>query len=186
MEDLKRVVFLDRDGVINRDSPDYIKDWSEFKFLPGSIEAIKDLTLNGFAIIIITNQSAINRKLISEDTLKKIHDRMNSIINAHGGKINKIFSCPHIPEDRCNCRKPKPGLIYEAQKRFLIDLSASSFIGDSSRDIECAKKAGCRHAVLVKTGNGTKAEKELSEKKIVPDWVAENLYEAASWIIANH
>jgi len=180
---LQKVVFLDRDGVINRDSPDYIKNWSEFEFLPRSIEAIKRLTLNGFTTIVISNQSAINRKLTSRKDVEHIHAMLKNTVKSRGGEIQDIFFCPHTPEERCNCRKPKPGLIYTAQKTHRIDLASSTMVGDSAKDIECAKNAGCGHAVLVKTGNGTRVEKFLTENKVSPDLIAPDLYEAVSWII---
>jgi D-glycero-D-manno-heptose 1,7-bisphosphate phosphatase len=182
---LKKIVFLDRDGVINRDSPDYIKNWSEFEFLPGSISAIKHLTLNGFETIIITNQSAINRKVISRQDLDTIHTMMKSAVESEGGEIKDIFFCPHTPDDDCDCRKPEPGLIFQAQMRYGIDLSKAVMVGDSAKDIECARNAGCGHAVLVRTGSGIRAEKILAEKKIFPDHIAEDLYEAAMWILDN-
>ena len=183
----KRVVFLDRDGVINHDSPDYIKSWSEFEFLPGSLEALKQLTLNGFSVIIITNQSAIHRKMISKEDLDVIHDMMKKNVQSNGGEIKDIFYCPHIPQDKCDCRKPKPGLIYRAKKRYRIDLKASIMVGDSAKDIECARNAGCGSAILVKTGNGVMAEKILKERMIYPDVIVRDLLEAVSWIVTrNH
>ncbi len=179
----QRVVFLDRDGVINRDSVDYIKTWEEFEFLPGSIEAIKLLNSNGFTTIIITNQSAINRKMISKEGLEHIHALMKKEIKSGGGDIKDIFYCPHIPEDGCDCRKPEPGLILQAQKKYRIDLLDSVMVGDSAKDIECARRAGCRLGVLVKSDNFLNAEKILSEKKIFPDYIASNLYDAAIWIL---
>jgi len=181
---LQKVVFLDRDGVINRDSPNYIKSWAEFEFLPGSIEAIKTFTNNGFTTIIISNQSAINRNLMPMKKLDYIHQMMKKTVKSQGGEIKDIFFCPHTPEDGCDCRKPKPGLIFTAQKIYKIDLSTSTMIGDTVKDIECAKKAGCAHTVLVKTGNGVMSEKILAKKNILPDHVAENLYEAARWILS--
>jgi D-glycero-D-manno-heptose 1,7-bisphosphate phosphatase len=179
----QNVVFLDRDGVINRDSPDYIKSWSEFEFLPGSLMALKLLTLNRFTIIIITNQSVIHRKMVSENGLNFIHEMMKKTVQSKGGEIKDIFYCPHIPEDRCDCRKPKPGLIYRAKKTYRIDLDSSYMVGDSAKDIECAINAGCGSAILVKTGNGVTAEKLLKEKMIQPDVIVPNLLEAVNWII---
>ena len=179
----QKVVFLDRDGVINRDSPNYIKSWAEFEFIPGSLEAVKQLTQNGFATIIITNQSVINRKMVSREGLDYIHTMMKTDIESKGGAIKDIFFCPHIPEDGCNCRKPNPGLIYKAQQKYRIDLATAVMVGDSAKDIECARNAGCGHAVLVKTGNGVKAEKILKEKAIYPDYVARDLLEAVSLIV---
>jgi D-glycero-D-manno-heptose 1,7-bisphosphate phosphatase len=177
------VVFLDRDGVINRDSPDYIKSWSEFEFLPGSLEAIKKLTKNGFVVIVITNQSVIQRKMISLKALEHIHDMMKKTVLSSGGDIKDIFFCPHVPEDECDCRKPNPGLILEAGEKHRIDLKASIMVGDSAKDIECARNAGCGTVILVKTGNGHAAEKQLKEKKIRPDVIVRDLLEAAHWII---
>ena len=179
----RKVVFLDRDGVINQDSPEYIKSWAEFTFLPGSLEAIKQLTINGFEIIVITNQSAVNRHLITKDELEHIHTLMKKAVETKGGKIDDIFFCPHTPEEFCSCRKPKAGLIYIAQKKYQIDLAISAMVGDSVKDIECARDAGCRYAILVKTGNGVKAEQILAKKAIKPDYVARDLYDATNWIL---
>jgi len=180
---LDRVVFLDRDGVINHDSSNYIKNWSEFKFIPRSIEAIKELTLKGFNVIVITNQSVINRNMVSGKGLEYILTMMKNEVRSGGGLISDIFFCPHIPEDNCDCRKPKPGLLFQAQKAYSINLKDAVMIGDSVKDIECARNAGCGKAVLVKTGNGAKAEKTLEEKKIYPDHIAQDLYEAVQWVV---
>jgi D-glycero-D-manno-heptose 1,7-bisphosphate phosphatase len=182
---MKKVVFLDRDGVINRDSPDYIKSWSEFEFLPGSLKAIRQLSLNGYAVIIITNQSVIHRKKVSRKDLNFIHDMMKQTVQSSGGEIKDIFYCPHTPEDGCNCRKPNPELIYRAKKKYRIDLETSILVGDSAKDIECARNAGCGSAILVKTGNGVLAEKILKEKMILPDVIVADLLEAVNWIITN-
>jgi len=179
----KKVVFLDRDGVINKDSPEYIKNWNEFEFLPGSLEAIKQLTLRRFEVIIITNQSAVNRKLITKDDLEYLHNRLNKTVESNGGQIGDIFFCPHTPEEACTCRKPKPGLIYRAQQRYQIDLANSAMVGDSAKDIECARNAGCKYAILVKTGNGIEAENTLNQKAIHPDFVAQDLLDAVHWIL---
>jgi len=182
---LLKVVFLDRDGVINRDSPDYIKSWSEFEFLPGSLNALKRLTQKGFANIVITNQSAVNRRMITLEDLDFIHSNMQSAVNANGGKISAIFFCPHTPDDHCSCRKPKAGLIHQAQSRYALSLESAYMVGDSAKDIECAQNAGCGYAVLVRTGNGAEAETVLTRKKISPDYVAADLDDAANWIIAH-
>jgi D-glycero-D-manno-heptose 1,7-bisphosphate phosphatase len=181
---LKKVVFLDRDGVINHDSPDYIKSWSEFKFIPGSTEAIRDLTLNGFASIIISNQSALARNLISQSKLDDIHELMKNTIVSQHGKITDIFFCPHMPDKGCKCRKPEPGLIFQAQQKYDIDLSQAVMVGDSPKDIQCARNARCGLAILVKSGRVGDAEYVLKTKSIFPDYVAENLHAAVNWILA--
>ena len=183
MRSLEKVVFLDRDGVINRDSADYIKNYSEFFFLPGSMEAIRLLALNGFTVFVITNQSVINRKMVSGVELEYIHKMMISTLESCGGRIKDIFFCPHKPEERCSCRKPEPGLIFEAQKTYKIDLGSSVMVGDSAKDIECARNAGCAHNVLVRTGNIDEAEKTLKIKEISPDYTSMDLYQAVQWII---
>ncbi|MCK5417302.1 MAG: D-glycero-beta-D-manno-heptose 1,7-bisphosphate 7-phosphatase [Desulfobacterales bacterium] len=180
---LRNVVFLDRDGVINQDSADYIKGWSDFDFISRSVEAVGDLTRSGFTTIVITNQSAIARTLISAQELEYVHSKMKEAIESKGGKINDIFICPHLPSDGCDCRKPSPGLIYQAQRKYDIDLAASVMIGDSVRDIQCALNAGCGHSILVRTGNGNDAEHLLTEAGLFTDYVAEDLYDASQWLL---
>ncbi|CAN2040579.1 D-glycero-beta-D-manno-heptose-1,7-bisphosphate 7-phosphatase [Candidatus Magnetomoraceae bacterium gMMP-15] len=176
-------IFIDRDGVINQDSPDYIKNWSEFNFIPGSIEAIARLTQNGYICFIITNQSMINRGISTKEALKDMHQKMTDAIEANRGRIEAIFYCPHRPDEGCNCRKPKPGLIYQVRQFYDIDLKNSCMVGDSVKDIEWARNAGCGFAILVRTGNGFESEKILIQRKIFPDYVADNLLAASEWII---
>ena len=182
---LKKAVFLDRDGTINRDSPDYIKSRAEFEFLPGSLEAISNLTRHGFVSIVVTNQSAVPRKLISPDELEFVHNMMAQTAAANGGEIKDVFYCPHMPQDGCDCRKPEPGLIFQARDKYEIDLTAAVMVGDSAKDIECARRAGCGRAVLVKSGQKDDVENELKTRQIRVDYVAKDLYEAAEWIIEN-
>jgi D-glycero-D-manno-heptose 1,7-bisphosphate phosphatase len=183
---LKKVVFLDRDGTINRDSPAYIKDREEFEFLPGSLEAIENLTRNGFVSIVITNQSAVSRQLISIKELEIVHSMMVQTATQRNGEIRDIFYCPHLPTDNCDCRKPEPGLIYQARDKYAIDLSEAFLVGDSAKDIECAHRAGCGRAILVKSGLDDNVEDELKSRQIRVDCVAKDLKEAAEWIIENH
>jgi len=178
-----KVVFLDRDGVINRDSDSYVKSWEEFAFLPRSKEAVRLLTINGYRPIIITNQSAVGRKLLCESTLSTIHGKMAEALSRCGGKIEAVFHCPHLPEDGCDCRKPKPGLILQAQQTYRLDLSSTFMVGDSLKDMEAAWGAGCGHTILVRTGNGEKAERVLRERGKMPDHVARDLYGAVRWIL---
>jgi len=180
---LKKVVFLDRDGTINRDSTNYIKSWAEFEFLPESLAALKKLNQNGFTAIVITNQSALPRNLISREELDYLHVMMRKQIADGGGQIKDIFFCPHMPDDGCNCRKPQAGLIMQAHDKYTIDLKSAVMIGDSAKDIECARNAGCGQAVLVKTGNGPEAEGELAARGITPDYKAEHLGEAVEWLV---
>jgi histidinol-phosphate phosphatase family protein len=176
-------VFLDRDGVINQDSEAYVKDPSEFEFIPKSPEAIALLSQSGFQIIVITNQSMIGRGLAPKESLDAIFEKMKAGVEAAGGRITDIFYCPHVDEDRCSCRKPKPGLILQARKKYRIDLGRSFMVGDSAKDILCARNAGCAGAILVKTGNGAGVWAELNRDPRPPDYVAQDLYDAARWII---
>ena len=180
---LQKVVFLDRDGVINRDSAQYIKTWEEFDFLPNSLEALHILTSTGHPIILITNQSAINRGLTTMAHLQEIHRQMSRVIEEAGGRILDIFFCPHKPSENCACRKPKPGMIQQAREKHNIDLAASIFIGDSEKDILCARAAGCGQSILVLTGNGPSSMQQLEKKGIGPDYLAKDLLEATRWIL---
>jgi len=181
---LQKVVFLDRDGTINRDSSDYIKSREEFEFLPGSLDAIRNLTVNGFVNIVITNQSALPRQLISLDELESVHNVMARTVALNGGEIKDVFYCPHMPQDECDCRKPEPGMIYQAREKHAIDLTTAVMVGDSAKDIECARRAGCGRAVLVRSGLYDDVEDGLQKRQIFPDYVAENLLDAAQWIIS--
>jgi D-glycero-D-manno-heptose 1,7-bisphosphate phosphatase len=184
MGSLKKVVFLDRDGTINLDSADYVKSRSEFEFIPGSIEAIRDLTAAGYTTIVITNQSALARGFVSPQELDAMHAMMCREVTAAGGKITDVFFCPHLPDDGCECRKPAAGLIDQAGRKYNIDLADSLMVGDSAKDIACGRNAGCGGTVLVKSGLAHDVEEALTEKSIAADFVAENLLEATAWIIA--
>ncbi len=182
---MKKVVFLDRDGVINQDSEHYIKSWDEFFFIPGSLDAVKILHENGFKVIIITNQSIINRKMVPLKTLLQMHENLTASIEKQGGKITDIFFCPHRPDENCDCRKPEPGLIFQAKTLHHIHLDQSVMVGDSTKDILCAKNAGCKTTILVKTGNGPASIDYFKKKGNGPDYIAENLLDAASRIVSS-
>lgn len=185
MKLLKRVVFLDRDGTINQDSADYVKSRAEFEFIPGSIDAIRNLTASGFTIMVITNQSALARRYLSLDELDAMHDAMCRAVAAAGGKITDIFFCPHMPDDGCECRKPAPGLIRQAGLKYDIDLANAVMVGDHIKDIACGLNAGCGKTVLVRTGKDPDIEKKFKWEKIEADYIAADLLEAADWIVAN-
>lgn len=140
----QKALFIDRDGVINVNRDDYVKSWDEFEFLPGAKEAIKKINDSDWLLIIITNQSPIGRGIFSPETLDKIHKLMLKELSDFGGHIDAIYYCPHHPDDNCDCRKPKPGLILKAGKDFNIDLSASWMIGDSDSDLTAGRAAGCK------------------------------------------
>ncbi|MEE4113417.1 MAG: D-glycero-beta-D-manno-heptose 1,7-bisphosphate 7-phosphatase [Desulfobacteraceae bacterium] len=176
-------IFLDRDGVINEDSPDYITCWAEFHFIPGSLDALARLTRSGCTIIIITNQSAINRRWVTSTQLETMHRRLRQAVLDSGGRVTDIFYCPHRPDEGCGCRKPKPGLIFAARDRYGIDLSRAVMVGDSAKDIRAGQAAGCGRTVLVQTGNGMTAIQALEESGHRPDHVAADLDRAVQWIL---
>lgn len=138
------VVFLDRDGVINVNRDDYVKSWDEFEFITGAKEAIKLLNDNNYWVIIITNQSPIGRGIFSHERLREIHELMLNELADTGAHIDAIYYCPHSPDDNCECRKPKPGLLFQAADELGIDLKRSWFIGDSEGDFQAGESAGCK------------------------------------------
>jgi histidinol-phosphate phosphatase family protein len=144
---MNKVVFFDRDGTIAKDVP-YCSRPEQFELLPGAGKAIRGLNQAGFKVIIITNQSGIARGYFTEETLGKIHEKMRNDLAEYGAFIDAIYYCPHHPDDNCDCRKPKPGLILRAAAEHDIDLSKSFFIGDSDKDIEAGQAAGCRTVLL--------------------------------------
>ena len=144
-------ILLDRDGVINRERSDYVKSWEEFEFLPGALLALKRLAAYPWPIIVITNQSAVGRELISEADLVAIHARMIEAVYQAGGRIDAIFACPHRPEDHCDCRKPRPGLLLQAAQSFQAELRRCIFIGNALTDYQAAAAVNCP-TILVNSG----------------------------------
>jgi len=180
---VEKVVFLDRDGVINEDSDAYVKSWDEFHFIPGSLEALRLLRENGYRVIVITNQSAVGRGLITMKNLMNMHIKMRWEIRKAGGNILDVFFCPHRPDEKCDCRKPEPGLIFQAQDEYGMNLPKTVMVGDNSKDVLVGKNAGVGRTILVMTGSGAKAQNELVRKGTPPDYVADDLLDAAKWII---
>lgn len=154
-----KILVLDRDGVINADSPDYIKSPAEWRPLPGSIEAIARATAAGFTVAVASNQSGVGRGLFDLDTLSAIHDTMIEAVEDAGGRIDLIVFCPHHPDEHCECRKPKAGLLRRIESELGASLSGQWVIGDSARDLAAARAVDAV-PVLVRTGNGMAAERE--------------------------
>lgn len=152
-ESTMRLVILDRDGVINQDSDNYIRSPEEYIPLPGSLEAIARLNRAGFLVAVATNQSGIGRGLYDQATLDSIHDKLKSLLAEVDGHVDAIFCCPHTPDDQCDCRKPAPGLLQQIGEHFGIPLSGVPFIGDALRDIQAARAVGAT-PILVRTGKG--------------------------------
>jgi D-glycero-D-manno-heptose 1,7-bisphosphate phosphatase len=176
-----QLIILDRDGVINYDSSEFIKSPEEWLPIPGSLEAISQLTQKGFTIAIASNQSGIGRGYFSLETLAAIHQKMLTAITQQGGSIAAIAFCPHLPDDNCECRKPKPGLFYKIADELNADLSQAFVIGDSLRDLQTGWAVNAKTA-LVLTGNGEKTyAKHINELENVA--IYKNLAEAAKTIL---
>ena len=157
----RRLVILDRDGVINHDSDAFIKAPDEWRPIEGSAEAIGALTSAGFTVAVASNQSGIARNLFDRRTLGLIHDKMRRVVRTHGGDIDRIVFCPHGPADDCNCRKPKPGMLLELSRQYGAPLDRVPVIGDSLRDLDAALAVNAR-PVLVLTGKGKATAAEIS------------------------
>ncbi len=177
----RRLVILDRDGVINHDSDEFIKSPDEWQPIAGSLEAIARLSAAGFEVAVATNQSGIGRKLLDEPTLESIHRKMQAAVHAAGGDIGKIVYCPHHPEAGCDCRKPLPGLLHELSRRYGVPLDRVPVIGDAARDIEAAIAVGAR-PMLVRTGKGKAAAAALEAQGLVIE-TFDDLLQAAEAIV---
>ena len=142
--DKLKTIFIDRDGVINHERSDYVKSISELEIFPNVVKNIELLKNAGFLIVVITNQSAINRGIITHDAVNQIHDSIQNHLKKNGTCVDGFFYCPHKPDENCNCRKPKPGLLNQAILELNIDVNSSWMIGDSDSDIEAAALIGCK------------------------------------------
>lgn len=166
-----RIIILDRDGVINHDSDQFVKSPEEWRPIPGSLEAIARLNHAGFRVVVATNQSGIGRGLFDMGTLNAIHEKMHKALSQVGGRVDAIFFCPHAADSDCDCRKPRPALLREAGRRYNIDLTGVPCIGDSLRDLQAADQVGAQ-PMLVLTGKGERTLREGNFPKntvIFPD-----------------
>jgi len=185
---MKRAVFLDRDGTINEDV-NYLNHPDQIELISGSAEGIKLLNDNGFTVVVITNQSGVARGIIEEEKLPLIKDRLCSLLEEKYARIDGYYYCPHYPKGKvekyafkCGCRKPEPGMLKQASEDLDIDLKGSYVVGDKACDIALGKNVGAL-SILVKTGYG---ESEAKNCEPFPDHTAENLFDAAQWIIKNN
>jgi len=164
---MRRAVFLDRDGTINIEK-DYLFQVADFEFIPGVVEAVKLLNEAGFMVVVVTNQSGVARGYYTEEDVENLHRHIASELEKSGARADAWIYCPHHPSGRgsyalpCSCRKPLPGMLKEAARRYDIDLEASIMIGDKLADISAGLSAGCR-SVLVRTGYGAEEESQVSE-----------------------
>ncbi|MGI9202596.1 MAG: D-glycero-beta-D-manno-heptose 1,7-bisphosphate 7-phosphatase [Woeseiaceae bacterium] len=179
----RHLVILDRDGVINHDSDAFIKSPEEWRPIKGSAEAIGKLTKAGFTVVVASNQSGLGRNLLDRQTLDAIHRKMEKCVRDYGGAIDKIFFCPHRPDDGCVCRKPKPGLLLEAAQHYAMSLDGVPVIGDSLRDLDAALAVRAR-PMLVLTGNGKATAAALADQNREMEIFAD-LADAATSLIAD-
>lgn len=159
---MSRLIVLDRDGVINHDSDEYIKSPQEWLPIEGSLEAIARLNHANYQVAVATNQSGVARKLFTLDTLMDMHNKMHKLVAEVGGHIDAVFFCPHAPRDNCDCRKPKPGMLIDIGNRFKVNMSHVPVIGDSLRDLQAARAVNAL-PILVRTGKGEKLADHLDE-----------------------
>lgn len=176
-----RLVILDRDGVINHDSDDFIKTADEWIPIPGSIDAIASLSKAGFKVAIASNQSGIGRGLFDIDALELMHAKLRLLVENAGGRVDHIAVCPHAPDDGCDCRKPKAGLFDQIAERFGRALDGVPAVGDSLRDLEAAAAAGAS-PMLVRTGKGVSTERQL-DGEFADTPVFDSLADAAQALI---
>lgn len=175
-----KAIFLDRDGVLNKEVG-YLSNPNEFIFLEGSIEALKILKQKDYLLIVITNQAAVARGFLTVETLQVIHNKMVKILKENKISLDGIYYCPHHPEftGSCDCRKPNPGMILEAKKKYNIDLDKSYMVGDTLNDIQTGIAAKCK-TILVLTGYGKEEQKKIGSVK--PNMIFKNLFEFAKHI----
>jgi D-glycero-D-manno-heptose 1,7-bisphosphate phosphatase len=177
---VERLVIVDRDGVINEDSSEYIKSVAEWRPIRGSLEAIALLSKAGWQVAVVTNQSGVARGLFDEATLAAIHAHMRERVRAAGGTLAGIYYCPHLPDAGCECRKPRPGMLRALERELRVSVSGAPFVGDRLGDIEAAEAVGAQ-PILVRTGAGTATEPLLGGRARVFD----DLYAAAQNLIAS-
>jgi len=167
-----KLLILDRDGVINQDSDAYIKSLDEWIPIPGSIEAIAQLSKTGWTVAVATNQSGIARGYYSLATLDAMHARLRELVAAQGGEVGLIVYCPHGPDDGCDCRKPRPGMLRTIANHYAVDLAGVWFVGDSKGDLEAARAVDAQ-PVLVRTGKGEQTlSKGVPEATLIFDDLA--------------
>jgi D-glycero-D-manno-heptose 1,7-bisphosphate phosphatase len=171
-------VFLDRDGVIIKNRSTYVRTWDDVEILPDVLPALAQMTTCPYKIVVITNQSVVGRGLISLSAAEKINQRLADAIKKAGGRIDGIFMCPHKPDDNCECRKPHPGLIFQAAHTLTLDLKRSILIGDALTDLQSGLNAGVGKIALVLTGRGMQQAQSLEVQQMKSLPVFDNLAQA--------
>jgi len=177
-------IFLDRDGVLIENRSDYVRDWSQVNVFPDAIQALSNSELNDHKIVIVSNQSAVGRGIISLETAEEINNRLVHLIRDHGGRIDGAYLCPHDPDDGCDCRKPKHGLLLRAAEELSLDLKRSWMIGDAWSDVQAGQSAGVIGTFLLKTGRGADQLSLPRPANVGKALICNNLPEALETILA--
>ena len=177
------LIVLDRDGVINEDSDEYIKTPDEWIPINGSLEAIARLNQVGHQVVVVSNQSGIARGYYDDEMLAKIHEKMTEMLSAVGGHLDGIFYCPHHPDENCKCRKPKTGLLEKAILNHNIDVSISFLIGDRMLDIEAGNKIGLKTVIIPEKID--MVDEEMLKTEARPDYYSTNFIDGVNWILDN-
>ena len=177
---MNRAVFLDRDGTLNED-PGYLRDPSQLRLFPGAGLGLAELKRAGFLLVVVSNQSGVGRGLFTLDVLQGIHFRLGQLLSRDGATIDHYELCVHHPDDECDCRKPKPALLIRSAEKLAIDPARSYMVGDKLTDLGAGQAAGCKASILVRTGEGTAAERLLKPGQA--SFVADSVLEAAGWIL---
>jgi D-glycero-D-manno-heptose 1,7-bisphosphate phosphatase len=171
-------IFLDRDGVLIENRPSYVRSWEDVHIFHHALVALARISSAPYKIVLVTNQSAVGRGLISLQVAWGINKRLVSVIEGAGGRIDGVFMCPHAPQDQCACRKPKPGLLIQAARELSIDLSRSFLIGDAISDLQAGQAAGINKTVLVRTGLGAMQATSSLLNLLNPYLISENVSDA--------
>ena len=178
-----KAVLLDRDGVVNEDRDDYVKNIRELRVFPQVPDCIKRLNDAGYRVIVVSNQQGVAKGLISEDDLQAIEDEITRQVASVGAKISGFYYCKHLSSQHCSCRKPRTGMLTQAAREHGIDLNESFLVGDTEKDMIAGKGAGCK-TVLVLTGSIT--ADGVADIGCRPDYVAKDLAEGADYILGQH
>jgi D-glycero-D-manno-heptose 1,7-bisphosphate phosphatase len=178
-------IFLDRDGVLIENRDNYVRSWADVEFIPGSTQALARLTHTDYKIVLITNQSAVGRGVISLEQAQAINQQLLSVIRQAGGRIDAVYMCIHAPQQGCNCRKPRPGLIMQAATELALDINRSFLVGDALSDVLAGQNAGIPTNVLVKTGRGEKQSNLPEAQTLKPFLTFDRFDEAVNVLFPN-
>jgi D-glycero-D-manno-heptose 1,7-bisphosphate phosphatase len=177
-------IFLDRDGVLIENRSDYVRDWSQVSMFPDAVRALSNSRLDSYKIVMVTNQSAVGRGIMSLESAGQINDRLVCSIRAGGGRIDGVYLCPHGPDDDCDCRKPRPGLLLRAAGELSLDLKRSWMIGDAWSDVQAGQAAGVRGTIILKTGRGADQLSQAPPADVAGFLICDDLTQALDAILA--